>query len=46
MYNKPLLQKEETEVSKKKKKKKIHKTLAQNQRAKKLGLFKIKFDKV
>ena len=44
MYNKPLLQKEETEVSKKKKK--IHKTLAQNQRAKKLGLFKIKFDKV
>ena len=45
MYNKPLLQKEETEVSKKKNKK-IHKTLAQNQRAKKLGLFKIKFDKV
>ena len=42
-YNKPLLQKSETEVFKQKK---IHKKLVQSQQAKKLGRFEIKLDNV
>ena len=42
-YNKPLLQKSETEVFKQKK---IHKKLVQSQQAKKLGGFEIKLDNV
>ena len=42
-YNKPSLQKSETEVFKQKK---IHKKLVQSQQAKKLGRFEIKLDNV
>ena len=42
-YDKPLLQKSETEVFKQKK---IHKKLVQSQQAKKLGRFEIKLDNV
>ena len=42
-YNKPLLQKSQTEVFKQKK---IHKKLVQSQQAKKLGRFEIKLDNV
>ena len=42
-YNKPLLQKSETEVFKQKK---FHKKLVQSQQAKKLGRFEIKLDNV
>ena len=43
MYNKPLLQKSETEGFKQKK---IHEKLVQSQQAKKLGRFEIKLDNV
>ena len=43
MYNKPLLQKSETEVFKQKKNRK---KLVQSQQAKKLGRFEIKLDNV
>ena len=43
MYNKPLLQKSETEIFKQKKNRK---KLVQSQQAKKLGRFEIKLDNV